>query len=159
VLGEGYEIVLRDITGRENGREAALLELRKDGNILQNEVVAPGDSFSYEKNINGTNFALITASLDSEVSILDGFIKFRTAKDVYRAYAINASEEIKSYEFRGNPATNVDATGDIWFKVAGSSTVSFSPLITSIQAGESHISTAPLPDAAMEDYLHVEEEE
>ncbi len=174
VLGEGYEIVLKDVTGRENGNEAAILELRKDGSMLQSEVVAVGDSFSYEKNIKGINYPLITARvdwvfygsssnesikpaynasiksinqysenpiemkdgdkygefkvesitsssitmkntgaislpLDSNVPILDGFIKFKTAKDVYRAYAINITDEAKSYELRGTPATNVNS--------------------------------------------------
>jgi S-layer protein (TIGR01567 family) len=174
VLSEGYEIVLKDVMGRDGGREAALLELRKDGKAVVESAVAPGDYFEYSKNIKGSNYTLITSKvdwvfsgnssnesikpvynasivsitqysenpieikvgdkygefevksitnksiilkntaaialpLDSKVSILDGFIKFRTAKDVYRAYAVNSSEEAKSYELRGTPATNVNS--------------------------------------------------
>lgn len=170
VLGEGYEIALKDVMGRDGGREAALLELRKDGKAIFEQAVAPKDFFNHTRNINGTNYTLISSKvdwvfsgnssnesikpaynasiplfsqysenpieikignkygefevknitnrsiilkntaaialpLDSEVSILDGFIKFRTAKDVYKAYAINSSEEAKSYELRGTPAS------------------------------------------------------
>jgi S-layer protein (TIGR01567 family) len=168
VLSEGYEIALKDVAGRDGGKEAALLELRKDGKAIFEQAVAPKDFFNYTKNINGSNYTLIackvdwifsgnssnesikpaynasipafsqysenpieikegnkygefevknitnrliilkntaalTFPLDSEVSILDGFIKFRTAKEVYKAYAINRSEEAKSYELRGTP--------------------------------------------------------
>jgi S-layer protein (TIGR01567 family) len=168
VLSEGYEIVLKDVMGREGGKEQARLELRKDGKAVVESAVAPGDYFEYSKNIKGSNYTLITSKvdwvfsgnssnesikpaynasivsitqysenpleikvgdkygefevksitnksiilkntaaialpLDSKVSILDGFIKFMTAKDVYRAYAINSSEEAKSYELRGTP--------------------------------------------------------
>jgi hypothetical protein len=47
----------------------------------------------------------------------------------------------------------VDATGDIWFKAASSTTMRFYPLITKIQQGESYISTSPLPDLSAEEYL------
>ncbi len=172
VLSEGYEIVLKDVTGREGGTASALLELRKDGKAIFEQAVAPNGYFNYTKNINGANYTLISSKvdwifsgnssnesikpaynasipafsqysenpieikvgnkygefevksitntsiilkntaaltfpLDSEVSILDGFIKFRTAKEVYKAYAINSSEEAKSYELRGTPASNV----------------------------------------------------
>lgn len=168
VLSEGYEIVLKDVAGRGGGREAALLELRKDGKAILEQAVAPNGYFNYTKNINGTNYTLISCKvdwifsgnssnesikpaynasipafsqysenpieinvgnkygefevksitntsiilkntaefafpLDSEVSILDGFIKFRTAKDVYKAYAMNRSEDTKSYALRGTP--------------------------------------------------------
>jgi len=174
VLGEGYEIVLKDVMGREGGTASALLELRKDGKAIFEQAVAPKDYFNHTKNVKGSNYTLITSRvdwifsgsssnesikpaynasipgfsqysenpieikvgnkygefevksitnrsiilkntaalafpLDSEVSILDGFIKFRTAKDVYRAYAINTSEEAKSYELRGTPASNVSS--------------------------------------------------
>lgn len=172
VLSEGYEIVLKDVMGRDGGTASALLELRKDGKAILEQAVAPNGYFNYTKNINGTNYTLISSKvdwifsgnssnesikpaynasipsfsqysenpieikvgnkygefevksitntliilkntaaltfpLDSEVSILDGFIKFRTAKEVYKAYAINSSEEAKSYELRGTPASNV----------------------------------------------------
>lgn len=174
VLSEGYEIVLKDVMGRDGGKEQALLGLRKDGRAILEQAVAPNGYFNYTKNINGTNYTLISSKvgwifsgnssnesiepaynasipgftqysenpieikvgnkygefevksitntsiilkntaaitfpLDDEVSILDGFIKFRVAKDIYKAYAINRTEDAKSYELRGNPASNVSS--------------------------------------------------
>lgn len=174
VLSEGYEIVLKDVAGREGGTASALLELRKDGKAIFEQAVAPNGYFNYTKNINGTNYTLISSKvdwifsgnssnesikpaynasipafsqysenpieikvgnkygefevksitnttiilkntaalafpLDSEVSILDGFIKFRTAKEVYKAYAINRTEDAKSYELRGTPVSGVSS--------------------------------------------------
>lgn len=50
VCGEGYEIVLKDVMGREGGKEQALLELRKDGKAIVESAVSPGDYFEYSKN-------------------------------------------------------------------------------------------------------------
>ncbi|MDP2846177.1 MAG: S-layer protein domain-containing protein, partial [Candidatus Methanoperedens sp.] len=168
------------VMGRDGGKEAALLELRKDGKAIFDQAAAPKDYLNYTKSINGSNYTLITSRvdwvfsgnssnesikpaynasiinitqysenpmeikvgneygefkvtnntnnrsiilkntaaltfpLDSEVSILDGFIKFRTAKEVYKAYAINSSEEAKSYELRGTPVSALRPTTFKW---------------------------------------------
>lgn len=173
-MGEGYEINLKDVMGKETGTASALLEFKKDGKTLVEQIVSPQEIFNYKKKINGKKYPVmkgkvdwvfsvkssngsktpvynasisgltqysenpieikvgdkygefevtgissksiilkntvaINFPLDTDVPILNGFMKFRTAKDVYKAYAINISEELKSYELRGTPASNVSS--------------------------------------------------
>ncbi len=173
-LGEGYTLTVKEIGAEDR---AVLISLTKNGNEVYSGIVEPGKSadlgthtFLYIKKINGVLAPVFSVYVEAifgkemaqfkyPMMISDSPLEMDPGDTFGNVTVVSNSEKLRLENEQVVPvyySTNVDATGDIWFKVA-SSAVRFYPLITKIQQGESYISTAPLPDIAVEDYLMGEE--
>jgi S-layer protein (TIGR01567 family) len=172
-LGEGYTLTVKDI-GTED--RAAVISLAKNGLEVYSSVVEPGSgadlgthTFLYTKKINGVLAPVFSVYVEAVFNGKQGMVQFR-----YPLMISDSPLEINPGDSFGNVTVittgdklmlendhavpvyygdTVDATGDIWFKAASSTTLRFYPLITKIQQGESYISTSPLPEVPAEEYL------
>jgi len=171
-LGEGYTLTVKEI-GTED--RAVLISLAKNGNEVYSGIVEPGKSadlgthtFLYTKKINGVLAPVFSVYVEAvfgkdmaqfkyPLMISDSPLEMNPGDTFGNVTVVSNSEKLRLENEQEVPVyygTNVDATGDVWFKVASSATtVSFYPLITKIQQGESYISTSPLSEVPAEEYL------
>jgi S-layer protein (TIGR01567 family) len=172
-LGEGYTLTLNEIG--ENDR-TAFLTLAKNRLEVYSSVIEPhntadlgNNTFLYIKEINGVMVPIFSVYVEAVFNGNQGLAQFKyplmisdspleiNEGDIFaNVTVITNSDKLRLENEQTVPVGygyTVDATGDIWFKAASSTTMRFYPLITKIQQGESYISTSPLPEVPAEEYL------